>query len=197
MASGVGKWAAVEGNFDGRHSTVRTTLKSGYEIDFVIARNIDGVLICTGLTIEYPEKLGLPSQSINSSFFQKLGFGELLTQARGSYVEWGDIVNEIYEEEHVDELLSDWTQLGPAGFPEQKYAAIAWKYEKFVMLGLENPVSALAEYLKCDKTTASGRILEARRRGLLTAPKQGNFGGTLTNAGKKLLGIEVQNAKKK
>ncbi len=189
-------WTSPKGRFDGSRSTMKTQLPNGYQIDIALERNEDGVLICSSIYIDYPENKGIPNQSINSSFFQKLGFGELLMDARKAYLDWGGLRNEFDEEIIVDELLRDWTQLGPSGFPAAKYAAIAWQYERFVMLGRENPVSALAEYLECDKTTASSRILETRKRGLLTKPKKGNFGGKLTTKGKKLLGIGANGAKK-
>ena len=195
MVESLSNWKAI-GHFDGRHSTVKAKIKSGYEVSLTLVRNDDAVLICTGINIEYPENLGIPRQGINSSFLQKLGFGEILLKARETYVEYSDIMSDIREQDLVDELLSDWTPMGPLGFPDEKYAALAWKYEHFVMLGLEQPVTALAEYLESDKTTTSGRIIEARKRNLLTTPKKGNYGGKLTNKGKKLLGIEVVNAKK-
>lgn len=185
-----------KGHFDGSHSLIRIKHKKGFDCILTLVRDLDGVLVCTGFNIEYPENLGIPKQTINSTFLQKLGFGELLTKAREIYMENNQILKDIREEDLVNELLADWTGMGPLGFPDEKYAALAWKYEYFVMLGLEQPVTALAEYLKSDKTTISGRIIEARKRNLLTTPKKGNYGGKLTNKGKKLLGIEVVNAKK-
>ena len=196
MKESLYEWRISQGFFDGRRSSVSANLPEGYEMTLEFVRTIDGVLVCSGLHLEFPKSLGTPSKTINSSFFQKLGLGELLVQAKKAYVEGTEVVTEIFEEMRVDELLGDWTQLGPAGFPDEKYAAIAWKYEKFLILGLENPVSELAEFIKSDKTTTSGRVLEARKRGLLTTPKKGSFGGKLTDKGKKLLGIEVISAKK-
>lgn len=196
LRSQIKNWSFVKGRFDGRRSTMRTQRMNGYHVDIDLERNEDGVLVCSSIHINYPKDKGIPNQSINSSYLQKLGIGELLMMAREAYVEREGLMNEIDEEKIVDELLCDWTQLGPSGFPAEKYAAIAWKYEKFVMLGHKHPVSALGEYMKCDKSTASGRVLEARKRGLLTKPKKGNFGGKLTTQGKKLLGIGANGAKK-
>jgi hypothetical protein len=44
--------------------------------------------------------------------------------------------------------------------------------------------------MKCDRETTSSRVVEARKRGLLTKPKHGNVGGVLTKAGFKALGME-------
>jgi hypothetical protein len=184
------EWEMDKGDFDGRASTLWANLDSGYEARITLARNDDGVLVCTALSLTFDEKQGIPDAPINSRFFQTLGFGEMLIEARSKYVEFGDFVREIYMTIEIEELLSDWTQLGPLGFPDEKYAAVASKYEQYVMTGLENPVSALADFLKCDKATASSRILEARKRGLLTTPKVGNFGGKLTSKGMKLLGLK-------
>ena len=184
------EWQPLQGNFDGRASTLWANLDSGYEARITLTRNEDGVLVCTGLALTFDEKQGVPDIPINSRFFQTLGFGEMLIEARSVYVEFGEVVREVYKDMEIEELLSDWTQLGPLGFTNEKYAAVAWKYEHYVMTVQENPVSALADFLKCDKATASSRILEARKRGLLTTPKVGNFGGRLTSKGMKLLGLE-------
>ena len=44
----------------------------------------------------------------------------------------------------------------------------------------DNPITALAKFMNCEKSTASSRVMEARARGLLTKPKAGTFGGKLT-----------------
>ena len=188
------EWEMDKGHFDGRASTLWTELDSGYEARITLARNDDGVLVCTALSLNFDEEQGVPDTPINSRFFQTLAFGEMLAEARSKYVELGDVVREVYRDIAIEDLLSDWTQLGPLGFPDEKYAAVASKYEQYVMTGLENPVSALADFLKCDKATASSRILEARKRGLLTTPKVGNFGGKLTKKAEHLLEL---NSKKK
>ena len=89
----------------------------------------------------------------------------------------------------IESSLKDWSLLGNQGFPDSKYAEVAFMYLKFVSQGLENPVSALAEGFGGDKNNWSSRVLEARNRGLLTKPKSGNFGGKLTIKAEKLLPI--------
>jgi predicted transcriptional regulator len=63
-------------------------------------------------------------------------------------------------------------------------------YVRFVGLAKDNPIDELAQHMNCDRETASSRIAEARKRGLLTRPKQGVLGGRLTSKAEKLLGIE-------
>jgi hypothetical protein len=58
------------------------------------------------------------------------------------------------------------------------------------MLGNDQPIAYLSELMKCDRETTSSRVVEARKRGLLTKPKHGNVGGVLTKAGLKALEME-------
>ena len=112
---------------------------------------------------------------------QLLGFGEILNEVREYYIEFGNIEDEVFWEIDLENQLRDWTALGPQGFPDEKYAAVAYMYMKFVREGLENPISALAEFMNCEKNTASSRVMEARARGLLSKPKVGTYGGKLTS----------------
>jgi hypothetical protein len=61
----------------------------------------------------------------------------------------------------------------------------------------KNLLEEESEELNENRATISSRIVEARKRGLLSRPKYGSFGGRLTAKGKKALGItEVKSAKK-
>jgi hypothetical protein len=192
-------WQAVRsGNFDGSLSYLASDLEDGYEVIIGLERNEDGVLQCLFFSIEWKDKKHLPYQNLNSRYLQTLGFGDLLASARTAYAEWGEIVREVYDDMEVDRILADWKSFGSTAIPDKFYAAIAFKYENFVYQGLDNPISALAEFLGTDRATVSSRVVEARNRGLLTKPKEGNFGGRLTSKGKQELGIEEKkNAKKK
>ncbi|TSA47205.1 MAG: hypothetical protein D4R50_03545 [Actinomycetales bacterium] len=190
-------WRAVgKGNFDGSLAFMEAELEDGYLVEMGLERNADGVLQCISFKLVWPHLQDIPPQVITSRSFQLLGFGQLLASARNAYGEWREVVNEVYEEIEVDRLLEAWTSFGPTVIPDEYYAAVAWKYEKFVLLGLDNPIGALSEFMQSDRTTTSSRVVEARNRGLLTKPKEGNFGGQLTNKGRKALGMEVINAKK-
>ena len=190
-------WQMAKGFFDGRLSTMRAKLDDGYEITIGLQENEDGVLQCTSLEIKTLNEKKLPSTSLNSRYFQTLGFGDILASARIAYGEWREVVGEAYEEIEVDRLLDEWKSFGSTEIPDEYYAAIAWKYEKFVLLGLDNPTAALTEFLHpVDRATVSSRIVIARNRGLLTSPKTGTFGGKLTPKARKALGMEKTNAKK-
>jgi hypothetical protein len=190
-------WQMAKGFFDGRLSTMRAKLDDGYEITIGLQENEDGVLQCTSLEIKTLNEKKMPSTSLNSRYFQTLGFGDILASARIAYGEWREIVGEAYEEIEVDRLLDEWKSFGSTEIPDEYYAAIAWKYEKFVLLGLDNPTAALTEFLHpVDRATVSSRIVIARNRGLLTSPKTGTFGGKLTPKARKALGMEKTNAKK-
>ena len=190
-------WQAVEGHFDGRISTMYATLEDGYEIEMGLQENEDGVLQCTSLSLKSPDEDFFPNAVLNSRYFQTLGFGDILSSARLAYGEWREVVNEVYEEMEVDRLLNEWKSFGSSEIPDNYYAAIAWKYEKFVLLGLDNPTAALADFLApLDRATVSSRIVVARNRGLLTKPKIGTFGGKLTIKARKALNMELPNAKK-
>ena len=190
-------WQNAEGFFDGRFSTMRAKLDDGYEIAIGLQENEDGVLQCTSLEIKTLNEKKMPGTSLNSRYFQTLGFGDILASARIAYGEWREVVSEAYEEIEVDRLLDEWKSFGSTEIPDEYYAAIAWKYEKFVLLGLDNPTAALTEFLHpVDRATVSSRIVIARNRGLLTKPKTGTFGGKLTPKARKALGMEKTNAKK-
>ena len=190
-------WQAVEGHFDGRISTMHATLEDGYEIEMGLQENEDGVLQCTRLSLKSPDEGAFPDAVLNSRYFQTLGFGDILSSARLAYGEWREVVNEVYEEMEVDRLLNEWKSFGSTEIPDNYYAAIAWKYEKFVLLGLDNPTAALADFLApLDRATVSSRIVVARNRGLLTKPKIGTFGGKLTIKARKALNMELPNTKK-
>jgi hypothetical protein len=190
-------WGFPDGHSDGRPTTYKTETEDGYSIAVTLQENADGVLICSGLNIQFNQKeKNPPLNPINSRYFQLLGFGEILSSVRKHYLEWGEELNSIYTEIDIEKTIKDWTGLGPLGFPDEKYAAVAYMYVKFVKQGLENPITALAEYWECDKNTASSRVLEARNRGLLTKPVAGNFGGKLTPLAEKLLGLKKTGKKK-
>jgi hypothetical protein len=190
-------WQNAEGFFDGRFSTMLAKLDDVYEITIGLQENEDGVLQCTSLEIKTLNEKKMPGTSLNSRYFQTLGFGDILASARIAYGEWREVVSEAYEEIEVDRLLDEWKSFGSTEIPDEYYAAIAWKYEKFVLLGLDNPTAALTEFLHpVDRATVSSRIVIARNRGLLTKPKTGTFGGKLTPKARKALGMEKTNAKK-
>ena len=190
-------WQMAKGFFDGRLSTMRAKLDDGYEITIGLQENEDGVLQCTSLEIKTLNEKKMPGTSLNSRYFQTLGFGDILSSARIAYGEWREVVTEAYEEIEVDRLLDEWKSFGSTEIPDEYYAAIAWKYEKFVLLGLDNPTAALTEFLHpVDRATVSSRIVIARNRDLLTKPKTGTFGGKLTPKARKALGMEKTNAKK-
>jgi hypothetical protein len=192
------EWYAVSGHFDGRPSTVACDLDDGYTVSITLVENSDGQLVSKGMSIQ----LSSPTNSapnITSKYFQSLGFGELLSEARLAYGEYRDIVQDVETEKYISALLTDWPNSGAAKFPDVKYAAVAWMYESLLQRGSSNPVTDLAEIMGCeDRDTASVRIIEARSRGLLTSPSKGSFGGKLTAKGKKLLEAEGgdKNAKK-
>jgi len=168
-----------------------TKTSDGYEIQLTLQENVDEVIVCSGISIQFLDNQnGVPSNPISSRYFQLLGLGEAITTAREAYRYWAGVLDEIYTEMDIERELKDWTALGNQGFPDSKYAAVAYMYVKFVRQGLENPVTELAEFLKCDKNTASSRVMEARVRKLLTKPKTGTFGGHLTSEAEKILGIK-------
>lgn len=153
-----------------------------------LQENEDGVIVCSGISLQYLNAgNSAPSNPINSRYFQLLGLGEALTTARDTYAEWANILDEVYSEMDIERSLNDWTLLGNQGFPDSKYAEVAYMYLKYVSQGLENPITVLADTFGGDKNTWSSRVLEARTRALLTKPKVGTYGGKLTAKAEKLL----------
>lgn len=186
-------WRAVrDGNFDGGLSYLEAELEDGYLIEFGLEQNEDGVLECLSFSLHWPETKVLPTNSITTRSFQLLGFGRLLVSARKAYPIWGDTVSEVYEEIEVEKLLKGWTATGPVQIPDVQYAALAWKYEKYVLTGNGQPIAELSKYMNSDRPTISTRVAEARNRGLLSKPKHGAFGGQLTAKGKKALGFDIK-----
>jgi hypothetical protein len=180
-------WGNPDGHADGSATSFTASNGDGYELTVTLQENVDGILVCSGLNIQLIDKERAPDVPINSRFFQLLGFGQILNEVRDAYVYWGETLSEIYFEIDIEREIKNWNALGPIGFPDEKYAALAYMYTKFVREGLENPVTALAEFMGCEKNTASSRVMEARNRGLLTKPKLGTFGGKLTSKAELLL----------
>jgi len=193
VSKGDWAWEFQGGNANSGEPTVfKTQITDGYEVFITLQENVDGVLICSGLDIQFLKKeISSPIYPINSRYFQLMGFGEILASARKAYVEWADIIDEAYTEIDIDIELADWTAQGPDGFPDKKYAALAYLYVKFIKEGLENPIAAISEKFGADwdKNTWANRIVEARNRELLTKPKAGRVGGKLTPKAEKALGI--------
>ena len=193
MTKGEWVWGFPNGKPDvGDPTTFTTQTDDGYEIAITLQENVDGVLVCSGLDIQFLKKnLSSPANPINSRYFQLLGFGEILASARKAYVEWAEILDEVYTEMDIEREIEDWTAQGPEGFSDKKYAALAYLYVKFIKEGLENPIAAIAEKFgpQWDKNTWANRIVEARNRELLTKPKAGRVGGKLTRKAEKALGI--------
>ena len=189
----VRSWLATSGPFaDGARGTLSAGIGDGYEAEITLQRNEDGRLVCCRLTIDYTASKSAPTVPISSRFLQKLGFGELLVEAKESYVDVAKFINifTIGDEKRLLKEISDWTLTGAAGFEDKKYAAVAYFYVEEIMLGNDQPITYLSELMKCDRETASSRVVEARIRGLLTKPKHGNVGGVLTKAGLKALEME-------
>jgi hypothetical protein len=190
-------WKAVrEGSFDGSLSYLEAELDDGYLIEFGLEQNEDGILECHSFNLYWPDTKVFPANAITSRTFQLLGFGRLLASARKAYAVWGDIVNEVYEDMRVEQLLKEWTALGPIQIPDIQYAALASMYERYVLTGIGQPIAELSKFMDSDRATTSTRVAEARNRGLLSKPKHGTFGGQLTTKGKKVLGIENKQTSK-
>jgi hypothetical protein len=76
---------------------------------------------------------------------------------------------------------------GRPRLPLSEYAILAEAYAKAVAAGSRKPVEELAIRVKQPISRIRSRIREARRLGLLDLGKQGNAGGSLTPAARKLL----------
>jgi hypothetical protein len=86
VSKGEWVWAIQVGNPNvGDPTTFTTQTSDGYEISITVQENIDGVLVCSGLNIQFLKKnLSSPANPINSRYFQLLGFGEILASSRMS-----------------------------------------------------------------------------------------------------------------
>ncbi len=187
-------WSFPDGHPDkGLPTTFTTETSDGYLIAVTLQQNSDGVIVCTGLDIHTLDKGKVPGRVINSRYFQLLGLGEILKSAREAYEEWAGILVDVYQEMESERETKEWGHPGPIGHPDIKYAHLAYLYESLVSKGKENPIDQLAQHMNCDRETASSRVSEARKRGLLTRPKQGVLGGRLTSKSKKLIGITKGN----
>ena len=179
-------------NFDGDRGTLSVSIDDGYEAELTLQRNEDGRLVCSRLVLAYTASESAPTVPISSRFLQTLGLGEMLKEAKEIYLDVGKFVGERYEKEEkeVYKEIKEWQLTGSAGFEDKRYASVAYLYAEQIMLGNDQPIAFLSELMKCDRETASSRVVEARKRGLLTKPKHGNVGGVLTKAGLKALEME-------
>jgi hypothetical protein len=116
----------------------------------------------------------------------------MLKEARAEYVNVNEFGTDMTasRKKAILKEIQDWTLTGSYGFEDKKYASLAYLYQQQIMEGNESPIAYFSELMKCDRETASSRVVEARKRGLLTKPKHGNVGGVLTKAGRKALGME-------
>lgn len=184
-------WSFPDGKPDvGQPTTFTTETSDGFEIKVTLQVNEDGVLVCSGLDIQFKNKNRAPDRPINSRYFQLLGLGEILQSARTEYIYWADILNEVYMDMEAERETRDWPYPGATGHNDEKYASLSYMYVRFIALAKPNPVDELAQHMNCDRETAASRIAEARKRGLLTRPRQGVFGGRLTSKAENLLGIK-------
>ena len=181
-----------QSRFDGDRGTLYSDIGEGYEAEITLERNEDGRLVCSRLAIDYTASKSAPTVPISSRFLQTLGLGEMLKEAKEAYLDVGKFANDISDkqEKEIYKEIKEWTLTGSYGFEDKKYASLAYLYQEQVMVGNESPIAYLSELMKCDRETTSSRVVEARKRGLLTKPKHGNVGGVLTKAGLKALGME-------
>ena len=181
-----------QSKFDGDRGPLYSDIGDGYEAEITLERNEDGRLVCSRLAIDYTASKSAPTVPISSRFLQALGLGEMLKEAKEAYLDVGKFANDISDkqEKEIYKEIKEWTLTGSYGFEDKKYASLAYLYQEQVMVGNERPIAYLSELMKCDRETTSSRVVEARKRGLLTKPKHGNVGGVLTKSGLKALGME-------
>ena len=100
-------WGTPDGHCDGRETTFTAENGDGYIISVTLQSNVDGVLVCSGVNIQYEDKSTSPTSPINSRFFQLLGFGEILNEVREYYIDFGNILDEVYREIDLENQLKD------------------------------------------------------------------------------------------
>lgn len=185
------QWSFPDGKPDeGGPTTLTTETNDGYQIKVTLQVNDDGVLVCSGLDIQFTEKGAVPNRPINSRYFQLLGLGEILQSAREEYVMWADTLTEVYQDMEAESQTREWPFPGASGHSDEKYAHLAYLYLKLIWQAKPNPIDELAIHMNCDRETASSRLSEAKKRGLLTGPRQGVMGGKLTKKANELIGIK-------
>lgn len=74
---------------------------------------------------------------------------------------------------------------GRAGRPDRDYAALAQRYVELITAAAT--VGDLADEMNLSESTVRNQLVEARKRGLLTAPPRGRAGGELTERARALL----------
>jgi hypothetical protein len=85
------------------------------------------------------------------------------------------------------ELPAPPTRSGPGAWPAIRYAKLAQSYVEAVEAGSREPVATTARKHRLSTTQVRDALNRARKRGLLTAQKQGSAGGRLTPAARKIL----------
>jgi hypothetical protein len=124
---------------------------------------------------------------LNTKYFQGVGLGRILTEAREELNSKISAIEEVYLEPQVDKILRKWQSNGSAPLPRYWYAAIAFKYHHLVRDGNKNPIEELSAFMGAERSATSKRVAEARRMGFLTAGKKGSPGGFFTSLGEKTL----------
>ena len=114
------QWSFPDGQPDqGRPTTFTTETNDGYEIKITLQRNQDGVLVCSGLEIQFVNKDLAPDRPINSRYFQLLGLGQILQSAREAYLGWADTLTEVYQDMEAERETRDWPYPGPVGHSDE------------------------------------------------------------------------------
>jgi hypothetical protein len=166
---------------------IKRNHKSGADVVMTMQKNEDDNLVCTGLKIYFPKGKFNESHPVNSRFFQKLGFGGLLTEARMEYTERFLVEGDVIPKLRTLLTLSKW-QKGSGASNDSLYAGLAYLYAQRAEMFSLNVAKLLSEDMSVPLSTTKERIRKAREKGFLSKPGKGlNGQGKVTDKAIQLL----------
>jgi hypothetical protein len=128
------------------------------------------------------DRSSLPPGGITSSVLRSIKLGELIDEMQAGPAE-------IDLPPHwAQELRAGWTNSRQRK-DDRLYALLALAYDVYVRSGDRSPRQRLTALMRCPRSTTDLRIAEARARGFLGTGSPGMPGGSLTESGRKVLGL--------
>ncbi len=164
-------------------------LSNGAEVNFKVAKDVQGNPVISQLFISFPKSREIPSGGIGAELIREIRINELFTlwfqESRQSFL------SKSQERVILQFLKQPIRAQGRSGLPEEYYAALTYFYILQYEQSPSNPKAVLAEILNVSPKTLSTRLTQARKLGFLSSTQSGGrttrAGGQMSSKCKKLI----------